>query len=292
MKFPNATPRRGIATRVLSALALLFSAGASASSPASVAFWYAQKPPLAELARFDWAVVEPGHLQTEDVRTLQAMGAHPFAYLSVGEFAGNDQTLADAGLSAAASAHRNHAWDSQVMDLTSPAWRNYLLQRAQHYQAQGYAGLFLDTMDSFQLQPAARRETQRLALVSLLQELHKANPGLKLFFNRGFEVLPELTDVVAAVAVESIHSGWDASRKEYRPVPQADRDWLLGKLAPLKQRGVPLIAIDYLPPQQSEQATALARQLCSEGFIPFITTPQLDYLGASTVQLNAKNICR
>lgn len=148
---------RAIAERLLAAFAL-FVGGSTAQAatspqPASVAFWYAEQPPLAELAQFDWAVVEPGHMTPADVKTLRTLGSEPFAYLSVGEFDGNKAELEKAGLSNAGSPVRNDAWDSQVMDLTSPAWREHLFARAKALQAQGYGGVFLDTLDSFQLLP-------------------------------------------------------------------------------------------------------------------------------------------
>ena len=85
------------------------------------------------------------------------------------------------------------------MDLSAPAWREHLFAAAKDLQAQGYSGLFLDTLDSFQLLPEASRESQRVALASFLRELHQREPKLKLFFNRGFEVLPDLDGVAAAV---------------------------------------------------------------------------------------------
>ena len=36
---------------------LALSAGAAAGAPSSVAFWYAERPPLAELSQFDWVVL-------------------------------------------------------------------------------------------------------------------------------------------------------------------------------------------------------------------------------------------
>lgn len=144
---------------------------------------------------------------------------------------------------------------------------------------QGYAGLFLDTLDSFQLQAEERREGQRRALASFLAQLHRQEPGLKLFFNRGFEVLPELPGVASAVAVESIHAGWDAAAGQYREVPQDDRDWLKGHLDALRAQGMPIVAIDYLPPERRDEARALAARLRSEGYVPFVSTPALDYLG-------------
>lgn len=290
MHTPN-SPRRRMTARLFSAIALLVSAGAQAAAPTSVALWYAPKPPLADLAQYEWAVLEPGHMQPADVRALRGLGGMPFAYLSVGELAGDAATLEAAGLSGAASDQRNHAWGSQVMDLTAPAWRNYLLNRAQGYQEQGYAGLFLDTLDSFQLQPAGQREQQRQALVSWIQTLHSRFPGLKLIFNRGFEILPELPGVAAAIAVESIHAGWDAGQQQYRPVPPGDREWLVAKLAPYKARGIPLIAIEYLPPEQGAQARALSQRLCREGFIAFVSTPQFNHLYLEEVQPRAKAVC-
>lgn len=282
-----------VALRLFAAFSLCITGTASQAAepaPRSVAFWYADNPPLQELAQFEWAVVESGHVSTADVARIRQLGSQPFAYLSVGEFDGDRGSLTELGLDKGASAKRNKAWNSQVMDLTSPQWRNHLFERAHQLQAQGYAGLFLDTLDSFQLLPPSQWPGQQTALASFLRELHAREPKLKLFFNRGFEVLPELDGVAAAVAVESIHAGWDAGAKRYRPVSQADREWLETHLKPLRDKGMPLVAIDYLPPSQREQARKLARQLRDEGFIPFVTTPELDYLGVSTLEVQPRRI--
>jgi hypothetical protein len=263
-------------------------AGASLG-PRSVAFWYAANPPLAELAQFEWAVLEPGHLEPKDVAFLRTQGSEPFAYLSVGEYDGDVSSL-DATLAQGASNARNQAWNSQVMLLTSRAWQEHLLQRAKTLASQGYAGLFLDTLDSFQLLPEAEREEQRIALRDFLTELKRQQPDLKLIFNRGFEVLPELPGVPSAVAVESIHAGWDANAARYREVPQEDRDWLAVHLDPLRAKGVPLIAIDYLPSTRRDEARALARRLQAEGFVPFVTMPDLNYLGVSGVEVQPRRI--
>ncbi|QVW24048.1 bifunctional glycoside hydrolase 114/ polysaccharide deacetylase family protein [Pseudomonas hormoni] len=285
---------RAVAKRLFAALALFVSGPAvqasALPSPSSVVFWYADQPPLSELAQFDWAVVEPGHMTASDVKTLRKLGSHPFAYVSVGEFDGNKAAIDKAGLRDAVSPVRNDSWNSQVMDLTVSAWREHLLGRAKALQAEGYDGLFLDTLDSFQLLPPASREAQRVALASLLRELHKRQPTLKLFFNRGFEVLPELDGVAAAVAFESMYAGWDAAAKRYRPVPESDRQWLLGELQPLRAKGIPLVAIDYLPPERRDEARKLAKRLREEGFIPFISTPELDSMGISNIEVQPRRI--
>ena len=255
-------------------------------SPRSVGFWYAATPPLEELSQYDWVVLEPGHISNSQVNKLSELGSQPFAYLSVGEKDGN----VDSYLQSAASAVRNNAWDSHVMLLSEPSWRAYLLQRAGELSKEGYRGLFLDTLDSFQLLPESQREQERLALRDFLRELHEKYPQMKLFFNRGFEVLPELSGVASAVAVESIYSGWNAAQQAYVSVPDADRDWLNLQLTPLREQGVPIVAIEYLPVQRRQEAMALAKRLVNEGFIPFITTPDLDSIGIGSVAIQPRRI--
>ncbi|KAE8235228.1 hypothetical protein A4X13_0g9571, partial [Tilletia indica] len=151
-------------------LAVALFASTALARPSNVAFWYADEPPLPELSQFEWVVVEPGHVSPSDLAYLKAQGSTVFAYLSVGEYDGD---LPAAGLQDAASTIRNSAWNSQVMDLAAPAWRDYLLGRASALKAQGYDGVFLDTLDSFHLQPRESQEPQRLALKSLLQQMHR-----------------------------------------------------------------------------------------------------------------------
>uniref|UniRef100_UPI0030D8998E bifunctional glycoside hydrolase 114/ polysaccharide deacetylase family protein n=1 Tax=Pseudomonas sp. EL_65y_Pfl2_R95 TaxID=3088698 RepID=UPI0030D8998E len=263
---------------------------AQPQAPKSVVFWYAASPPLAELSQFDWAVVEPAHLTEKDVKYLRDQGAQPFAYLSVGEFDGDLKQLQNQSLQTGASPTRNDAWQSQVMRLTSDVWRNHLLQRAKALKAQGYSGLFLDTLDSFQLLPKDQQEAERVALRDFLKQLARQEPDLKLFFNRGFEVLPELKGVAAAVAVESIHAGWNPSKRTYREVPASDREWLEGHIKPLREQGIPLVAIDYLPAERRDEARKLAKQLQDEGFIPFVTMPDLNYLGVSSIEVKPRRI--
>ncbi|MDF2642325.1 MAG: PbsX family transcriptional regulator [Pseudomonas sp.] len=276
------------ATQLLAALILLvpgpFIQGATLQL-SSVVFWYADNPPLAQLAQFDWSVVEPDHLSPADVDVLRSQGGLPFAYLSVGEFHGGPAELKAQSLSDAISPVRNGPWNSQVMNLESQVWRDHLFTRAADLRSQGYAGLFLDTLDSFQLLPEPEWEAQRIALTSLLRELHQRQPLMKLFFNRGFEVLQDLEGLAAAVAVESIRAGWDASTRRYRPVPKADRQWLESQLRPLRDQTIPLVAIEYLPPERRDEARRLVKRLRAEGFVPYVASPDLDSLGVGTIDV-------
>lgn len=252
--------------------------------PASVGFWYASGPPTPELSQYDWVVLEPANATPTDIEFLRAQGSQPFAYLSVGEIdEGDDEALSiDAS---ARSGVRNDAWRSDVTDLSSAAWQAYLLRKADQYQKAGYSGLFLDTLDSFTLLEDERHAEQNAALITVIQRVRRDYPKLKLFFNRGFEVLPALYDVADAVAIESFYSGWDQASEVYRPVPAEDRLWLEAQVAPLKDRGIPIVAIEYVEPTDREAMRRFARKASAQGYIPFVTTPGLDSLGIGSVEV-------
>ncbi|MEB3733657.1 endo alpha-1,4 polygalactosaminidase [Halopseudomonas pachastrellae] len=224
----------------------------------------------------------------DQVAFLQAQGAVPFAYLSVGELSPEDEVSADAAQ--LSSGERNHEWQSDIADLASPQWQQHLLERAARLRSQGYRGLFLDTLDSFMRLPEERRPAQLQGLVALLQRLHAEYPDLQLFFNRGFEALPELGFAPAAVAVESLEASWDQAQGQYGRVSESDRAWLDGQLKPLLDAGTPVVAIEYLPPEQREQARELSQRLQQQGYLPVITTPELDSLGVGTLEVVPRRI--
>lgn len=259
------------------------------ATPGSVGFWYASNPPTPELAQYDWVVLEPANTAQTDIDFLLAQGSEPFAYLSVGEIdQGDDEALAVHVSSR--SGERNQAWQSDVTDLSSTEWQAYLLRKAGQYQAAGYSGLFLDTLDSFTLLEEDRHAEQNAALIAVIQRIHREYPKLKLFFNRGFEVLPVLYELVDAVAVESFYSGWDQASEVYRPVPAQDRLWLESQVTPLKERGISVVAIEYAEPSDREAMRQIARKASTQGYIPFVTTPGLDSLGIGSIEIQPRRI--
>ena len=269
---------------ILSFLCLLLISCGALGAPGSVAFFYGAQPPWPELAQFDWVVLEPKHASATGLQTLRKEGSQAFAYLAVGE------ALADESIDPALALRRNTAWSSNVMDLANPAWHAHLLNKARAFQAQGYQGLFLDTLDSYQLLPEAQRAAQLRGLKTLIERLHRELPGMALFFNRGFEVIEGLPWQPAAVAAESLYASWDQALRVFKEVPADDRAWLKGKFAELKQRGIPVVVIDYLPPQRRDEARQLAGRLSAEGYIPWVSVPQLDYLGISSLEVQPRRI--
>lgn len=246
---------------------------------ANTAFFYAGSPPIAELAAHDRVVLDPRLVTDEQVAKLRATGTDVHAYVSIGEIEPADVLFNS--LPANALLATNPGWQTRVVDLAHPAWVSLVLdKRIKPLAARGFSGLFLDTLDSYQLTKDV--EGQRRALTNLLTRIQRDFPELALVMNRGFEVLEELPNKVAGVVAESLYKSFNPATREYRDVPANDQEWLLGKFADAKQRGAEIIVIDYLPTLGAE-AVATAKRIAAHGFTPWVTDPSLTNLGVSRI---------
>ncbi len=275
-------------SRFLAALLMLFS-GLVWAQPPSVAFFYGDHPPMDALRAFDWVVVEPGHLPNP--KPHQYAESEVFAYVSLGEVSPDKSYLNQ--MPASWFKGKNEGWNSRVIDQTSEGWVSFAVEQlfAPLWQA-GYRGFFLDTLDSFNIiaHTDAERAAQAQGLAKVISAVKVRFPQAKLIFNRGFEILPLTHQWADAVAFESWFSGYDAGKKMYRDVPQADRDWLGGQLALVRAWQIPIIAIDYVPPEQRDKARSVAKSLQAEGFIPWVANPELDMLGVGAVEVMPRRV--
>ncbi|GAA4014987.1 bifunctional glycoside hydrolase 114/ polysaccharide deacetylase family protein [Actimicrobium antarcticum] len=277
-------------------LSLFLSLPAAAQSP-SVAFYYGAEPPLVELQAFDIAVVEPDHVTNPAARARSvADGTHTlFAYVSLGEVQPSRSYYKQ--LPAGALRGDNAAWGSKVIDQAAPGWQPFFLDQviAPLWQ-QGWRGFFLDTLDSYQLfaRTDAERSRQTGAMVALLREFKRRYPDAKLILNRGFELLPEIAPLTYAVAAESLYQGFDAARNQYGPVSATDREWLLAQMSTVRQKyGLPVIAIDYVDPAlpaSRDLARSTARQIASQGFIPWVADGGLTSLGIGSIEVMPRTV--
>lgn len=264
---------------------------ASNNSP-STAFYYATQPPVDLLGAYQRVVVEPGNISSTELSALIKNGATVYAYLSVGEVASSRPWAKD--IKDVWKAGENKAWNSIVLDLTHDGWHQYLLQqRMRHLWEQGYRGFFLDTMDSYQLfaKTVEERTQQESGLAQLIQAMVDQYPGVSLLYNRGFEVLDKIAHLGDGLVAESLYAGWNPEKSEYRPVPDNDREWLTNKLLDVQQRfKLPVTVIDYLPPTRREEAESIAKQISADGFTPWVSTPQLNYMGVGALHLLPRKV--
>jgi hypothetical protein len=278
------------AIRIAIALLVFLSAQAvNAQSPA-VALHYGADPPIDELQAFDLVVLEPNHVPAPD--RLPARHTQWFAYVSVGEL---DRKRAYAAeMPAAWLRGDNPAWQTRLVDHTAAGWAEFFAAKiVGPLWQRGWRGFFLDTLDSHRLfaKTPQQRRAQEDALVAALELLHARYPGIKLFANRGFEILPRLKGRVHAVAAESLYRGWDAGAQKYAEVSAPDRDWLLAQLRRVKaEHQVPVVAIDYLPLRERALARETAARIRADGFIPWVTNGAIDLLGVGDIEVQPRRV--
>lgn len=234
-----------------------------------LAFYYGERSGTPQLHGFDVAVLEAGHgfrPAHEGPGTTLWLG-----YVSIGEvLAGTPHFEAMPGEWLQGC---NTTWGGRIIDQTAPGWPDFLVDTiaAPMWRA-GYRGFFLDTMDSYLMRdvdPAEHRR-QRQGLARAVRRLRAAFPSSVIIVNRGFELVPTLADAIDAVAFESLYAGWNEDRGRYVEVPAQDRAWLLDKAAMAGDSGLPVISIDYCPPEDLAAARQLISKIASHGLVPCV----------------------
>ena len=264
-------------TLLLLLLLCLCPLSAALADTPTVALFYGPNAPLDELKAFDIVVVDPDH--GDDPVRYRKSYSELYAYVGVGEAHPSRTWFKD--IPGTARLADNRDWGSLILDLSQPVWSEFLLDRvfAPLWQ-KGYRGFFLDTLDSYRLARQFDEDAQQAGLVALIERLHQRFPGIQLILNRGFDIVPQVKDKIRMVAAESLFQGWDASRKRYVAVKAEDREWLLGELRKIRDlHGIPVLAIDYVSPQNRVRMRETAAQIQALGVIPWVTDATLSTLG-------------
>lgn len=249
----------------------------------STAIFYGDNLPTETLSDYKHVIVEAANVSPAELSALREKDSEVFAYVSIGEVGQTrkwydkvnpDWVLGD-----------NKVWNSKVMDLTSEGWQNFLLDTViSPLQDAGYDGLFLDTMDSFNLfaNDKTQQDTQIKALSGLMTKIQQRYPDLHFISNRGFDVLSSMGDKLDAVVAESLFSSWDNGKKTYVKTSENEQKWLLNKLHEVQDDlGVDVVVIDYAKPNDPQNAQLIADKITQQGFFPWVSIPSLDIIPAS-----------
>ncbi len=260
----------------------------------SIALYYAVNPPVPMLNQFDRVVLEPDAVtasQLSEFNQNPELNTTLFAYLSVGEVGPTRQWGSD--IDSAWKLGVNEAWNSSVMDMANPAWRAFLMRRADTLLRAGYQGFFLDTMDSYQLfaKTDEQRQRQQQGLITFIASLKAKHPNVQLIANRGFELLPSIAQYLNVIAAESLYARWHGGSGGYQDVPEQDRQWLLSQLSTARsQYGLEALSIDYVEPNQRDKARKVAAKIANHGIIPWVSTPGLDQMGVGLEEVYPREV--
>jgi hypothetical protein len=287
---PSFRPGLAVCLGALVAAAIVaFSAGAAAADPPHVAtaFYYGPHVPNELLSHFDRIVVEADDLAGPP----SGSRAKPFAYVSVGEIHPTRAWRKE--VPAGLILGHNARWGSDIVDTRSPAWRDFLLERViEPLYAQGYRGVFLDTLDSHRLVARGVEDLRAHAagIAAIVRAMRARHPDLQVLLNRGFDVLPLLDRPPDGLVVESLFWTGDAG-DAYRAVVPAETDRLRQTLLDVRARwALPITVIDYVPSSDRTLRRATALRIYGEGYDPYVATPALDGIGVGRAEVIPRRV--
>ena len=282
----KAAASRRLLVSILGSLFWATPAAISAEPLRNVVFYYGDAANWDALRAFQLAVIEPdaGILPPAPQPGKAAPSKTDwFAYVSVTEITAVRDYYFEVPLSWRAGL--NTAWHSEIIDPATPGWSTFFVERVvTPLWNRGYTGFFLDTLDSYETLGLneVQLEHSRQGLLRLIRAIKDKYPESKLILNRGFELLPAIHQDVYAVAFESLYRGWDQAGNRYVEVDDEDRAWLFMHIKRIQQRyKLPIIAIDYCPPDDIDCAQQTVRQIRDAGLIPYVGDGQLRTINTS-----------
>ncbi len=274
-------------------VAILILRGTSGAEPRCVAVYYNSGLPEEALYLYDWLIVDPDSFPMEGLRErfyIKNRRARLIAYVSVGELEPHRKYFT--GASKDWFIGRNKAWGTFIADLREPRYRRFLFERViGPAMEQGFDGVFLDTLDSYQL---ALKEEEwadyERAEIELIREIRRRFPSKLIVINRGFEIIDSVHELVDALLVEGLFYGIDTEKMDYREILKEEREWLLERLEKAKGYGLAVIVLDYLKPPMRELARRTAKKIARLGFIPYISDYELSTIGTGNCELIPRRI--
>ena len=199
------------------------------SEPALWFYYGAQLRRLPRLPRGSQVVLQPVH-PSRPIFRLRQLGVEPLAYLSLAE---------DPGPWAAwQRPARNPQWNTALVDPAHPRWVERCLEAVRRGLHQGYAGFFLDNLDSVEFYPEDAEP-----LLGLVRRIREAAGPARLWVNRGYPLFPELANWVDGVVLESFATTWVT--QGYQALEPAQLQQNLLQLRILRGLGLDTHALDY-----------------------------------------------
>ena len=178
--------------------------------------------------------------QNFDMMIIQPYNYHLYAnytgkkicYLTVGEFDGTATELTRLWLDGA-KIGRNTAWNSFLMNMSSPLWQDYLLKEERKLKAMGCHGLFLDTI---------WQDGQEAGWIAITKKLRENWKEAYIMPNNAHNIKKDIVNYVDAYMFENF---WDKTVKDN----SQEAKWLLTQMQEYntlkKVSGKWLLAISY-----------------------------------------------
>lgn len=209
---------------------------------------------LEALTGYQRVVLQPEFYSSEELAQLKRAGTELLGYLSLSQDQGPPAPWQ--------RTERDPDWGGKYVQVGHPDWVAHVVGQAKDAMAAGFTGLFLDTLNVELTHPDD--VPHLLALVAALRQ--EAQPSYMLA-NRGFGMLPRLTEFVDGILFESFTARWEADG--YGPWPADVLEYHAQVAERLLTFDLDLYALDYA---DTDGLTAFAERRARQfGMVPVIS---------------------
>lgn len=243
-----------------------------------------------QLKKFDMAIIDPSGETKSGIRELEDSGTKTIAYLSIGEVASWRwyYDLVDKSWAIG----KNANWDSFQIDVRNQGWHDLILNKViPRIKALGVQGLFLDTVDTVDVEPAMKD-----SMVQLIKQIREKYPNFILVMNRGFSVMDKAIPYVDGVMFEDFSTTVDWSTVDWSTSPpqavyhkwKSDNlQWTTNIAKRLgewqKRTGLTVLSLDYANPGDQKMINYAYDRASSFGknlwdFVPYVSTLDLMHI--------------
>jgi hypothetical protein len=231
---------------------------------------------VAELSRYDVAILHHPQMDSRDVKTLSKLGVVTIGYITVGE--DDELNLGDGtGPDGKASWYldrdkdskpdQNGIWKSWFVNANDPKWRESRVAQAKVLREYGFDGIFLDTIDT-----AENYAETAPGMIKLIEELREAIPNGVIILNQGLGILPSVARYADGLMLESFTATYDFDQKQYRMNLPQSLDYhtrrSLNIIAPVqKQHPLSVLVLDYAKKTDLDNIQLAADRAATFGYL-------------------------
>ncbi|MCH7674655.1 endo alpha-1,4 polygalactosaminidase [candidate division KSB1 bacterium] len=252
---------------------------------------YSSDAPVDEIKKFDLAVLDSD--SHPDLAKLKDSDTLLIGYISIGEV-GDYRWYWNDIKDKPWLLDKNPNWDSYMIDVRNHEWQELLNQQIiPKILAKGFDGIFLDTIDNAEYlqryHPKKKYPMMETAMVRLIKSIRKNFPAAYLVANRGFAILDEIAGSIDAVVAESIFTTINFEENITRRNTPQEYEPIIKQLRKMKRKeGIKIFTLDYPNLENESDIEEIIADSHALGFIPYISTPQLQKVYSHTLNGSSK----
>lgn len=168
------------------------------------------------------------------------------------------------------------------VDPRSQEWSDLLISIiAPTLLGAGYDGFMLDNVDIGEYLESVDPQTYvgaKEAVEDIIRRLRQVYPDAVMIANGGLETAADTADCLDAVVCESIFSRWIANDDGsfiYAEALPEELAWLRPRLLRIRGSGLPILALDYAPPEDAAARQRAWEKAKKAGYHPYIAERDL-----------------